>query len=156
MKWIRAAVVVLVASVAGGGEAEAVYGGEVVAKGTPAKIARAKGSITGDYLSGKREISIPLDRRTGNGKTVQVVKATGNNLKNVTAEFPLGKFVCVTGVSGSGKSTLVNEVLLKALRRSLHDARVHPATIGKARTGLVLVVVTCQFKTQGVSGIPHQ
>ncbi|MEM7687217.1 MAG: excinuclease ABC subunit A, partial [Pseudomonadota bacterium] len=96
------------------GPGAGVHGGEVVAKGTPPELA-ASGSVTGDYLSGKREIPVPLDRRKGKKgkKKVTVVKATGNNLQNVTVDFPLGKFVCVTGVSGGGKSTLTIETLFK-------------------------------------------
>ena len=109
------------------GPGAGVHGGEVIAHGTPAKITRAKGSITGDYLSGKREISIPAERRKGNKKTLKVVKATGNNLKNVTAEFPLGKFVCVSGVSGGGKSTLTIETLFKTASMRLNGARQTPA-----------------------------
>ncbi len=109
------------------GPGAGVHGGQIIAQGTPAKIAKAKGSITGDYLSGKREIAIPLDRRTGNGKTVTVEGATGNNLQNVTADFPLGTFTCVTGVSGGGKSTLTIETLFKTASLRLNGARQTPA-----------------------------
>ncbi|NNF92547.1 MAG: excinuclease ABC subunit UvrA, partial [Boseongicola sp.] len=95
------------------GPGAGVHGGEVVAKGTPSEIMATKASVTGDYLAGRREISVPGERRKGNKKKLTVVKATGNNLKEVTAEFPLGKFVCVTGVSGGGKSTLTIETLFK-------------------------------------------
>ena len=82
------------------GPGAGVHGGHVVAHGTPAEIAASEASLTGQYLSGLREIPVPSVRRAGNGKAVRVVGATGNNLREVTAEFPLGRFVCVTGVSG--------------------------------------------------------
>ncbi|MGB1722101.1 MAG: hypothetical protein ACPHFW_10410, partial [Paracoccaceae bacterium] len=81
------------------GPGAGVHGGQVVAHGTPAEITAHETSITGQYLSGEREISVPLDRRAGNGKTLTVVNAHGNNLKNLTVDFPLREFVCVTGVS---------------------------------------------------------
>ncbi|NDR56419.1 excinuclease ABC subunit UvrA [Aliiruegeria sabulilitoris] len=109
------------------GPGAGVHGGEVVACGTPEEIAAHEGSITGAYLSGKREIPVSQKRREGNGKAVTVVKATGNNLKKVTAEFPLAKFVCVTGVSGGGKSTLTIETLFKTASMRLNGARQTPA-----------------------------
>ena len=109
------------------GPGAGVHGGEVVAKGTPQQIARQKGSITGEYLSGKRSIEIPAERRPGKGKSVTVVKANGNNLKDVTVDFPLGQFVCVTGVSGGGKSTLTIETLFKTASMRLNGARQTPA-----------------------------
>ncbi|MBO9445200.1 excinuclease ABC subunit UvrA [Ruegeria sp. R14_0] len=109
------------------GPGAGVHGGQVVSKGTPAEIASDAASMTGQYLAGAREISVPAERRKGNKKKVTVVKATGNNLKNVTAEFPLGKFVCVTGVSGGGKSTLTIETLFKTASMRLNGARQTPA-----------------------------
>ncbi len=109
------------------GPGAGVHGGEVVAKGTPKQITNNKKSVTGQYLSGKREIPFSADRREGNGKTVSVVKASGNNLQNVTVDFPLGKFVCVTGVSGGGKSTLTIETLFKTASMRLNGARQTPA-----------------------------
>ncbi|WP_170463899.1 excinuclease ABC subunit UvrA [Ruegeria arenilitoris] len=109
------------------GPGAGVHGGQVVSKGTPAEIAADAASMTGQYLSGTREISVPTERRKGNKKKVTVVKATGNNLRNVTAEFPLGKFVCVTGVSGGGKSTLTIETLFKTASMRLNGARQTPA-----------------------------
>ncbi|MDJ0637738.1 MAG: excinuclease ABC subunit UvrA [Paracoccaceae bacterium] len=109
------------------GPGAGVHGGEVVAKGTTAQIIKNKNSITGDYLAGRREISIPAERRKGNKKSLTVVKAAGNNLQDVTAEFPLGKFVCVTGVSGGGKSTLTIETLFKTASMRLNGARQTPA-----------------------------
>ena len=110
------------------GPGAGVHGGQVVAKGTPPELA-ASGSITGDYLSGKREIAVPSTRRKGKkgNKKVTVVKASGNNLQNVTVDFPLGKFVCVTGVSGGGKSTLTIETLFKTASMRLNGARQTPA-----------------------------
>ncbi|CUH41374.1 excinuclease ABC subunit UvrA [Ruegeria atlantica] len=109
------------------GPGAGVHGGQVVSKGTPDQIAADAASMTGQYLSGTREISVPAERRKGNKKKVTVVKATGNNLKNVTAEFPLSKFVCVTGVSGGGKSTLTIETLFKTASMRLNGARQTPA-----------------------------
>ena len=109
------------------GPGAGVHGGQVVAEGAPPKIAANKESITGDYLAGRRAIGVPISRRAGKGKSVSVVKATGNNLKEVTAEFPLGKFICVTGVSGGGKSTLTVETLFKTASMRLNAARQTPA-----------------------------
>ena len=109
------------------GPGAGVHGGQVVSHGVPAAIAADPNSITGQYLTGAREIAIPATRRKGNKKKIQVVKATGNNLQNVTADFPLGKFVCVTGVSGGGKSTLTIETLFKTASMNLNGARQTPA-----------------------------
>ncbi|WP_142634047.1 excinuclease ABC subunit UvrA [Ruegeria faecimaris] len=109
------------------GPGAGVHGGQVVSQGTPSEIATDAASITGQYLSGTREIPVPSERRKGNKKKVTVVKATGNNLKKVTADFPLGKFVCVTGVSGGGKSTLTIETLFKTASMRLNGARQTPA-----------------------------
>ncbi|MGJ8605844.1 MAG: excinuclease ABC subunit UvrA [Marivita sp.] len=110
------------------GPGAGVHGGQVVSKGTPQEVADDPASLTGQYLSGAREIAVPTERRTGKkGKSIKVVKATGNNLQNVTAEFPLGKFVCVTGVSGGGKSTLTIETLFKTASMRLNGARQTPA-----------------------------
>jgi excinuclease ABC subunit A len=109
------------------GPGAGVHGGQVVSRGTPDEIAADPASLTGQYLSGNREIAVPKHRRDGNGKTLKVVKATGNNLKDMTAEFPLGKFICVTGVSGGGKSTLTVETLYKNAALRLNGARETPA-----------------------------
>ncbi len=111
------------------GPGAGVHGGRIVAEGTPAQIIEDAVSVTGQYLSGTREIAVPTERRKGKKgkKAVTVVKATGNNLRDVTAEFPLGKFVCVTGVSGGGKSTLTIETLFKTASMKLNGARQTPA-----------------------------
>ncbi|MGU8001742.1 excinuclease ABC subunit UvrA [Streptococcus suis] len=119
------------------GPGAGVFGGEIVASGTPAQVAKNKESITGQYLSGKREIPVPLDRRVGNGRFLEVTGAKENNLQDVTVRFPLGKFVAVTGVSGSGKSTLVNSILKKAIAQKLNRNSDKPG----------------KFKT--ISGIEH-
>ena len=98
-------------------------GGEVVAAGTPAEVMKHPKSLTGAYLSGKRQIPIPTTRRPGNGKALEVRGASEHNLKQVNARFPLGTFLAVSGVSGAGKSTLINGILYPALSRALHDAR---------------------------------
>ena len=108
------------------GPGAGVHGGQVVAQGTPQEIMDNKASITGQYLTGAREIAVPSKRRKGKGKKLTVVKATGNNLQNVTADFPLGQFVCVTGVSGGGKSTLTIETLFKNASMKLNGARQTP------------------------------
>ncbi|MFH6650547.1 excinuclease ABC subunit UvrA [Streptococcus suis] len=113
------------------GPGAGVFGGEIVASGTPAQVAKNKKSITGQYLSGKREIPVPLDRRVGNGRFLEVTGAKENNLQDVTVRFPLGKFVAVTGVSGSGKSTLVNSILKKAIAQKLNRNSDKP---GKFKT----------------------
>jgi len=102
------------------------HGGEVVAEGAVAKIIKDKKSITGAYLSGRLKIPVPKQRRDGNGKTLTVIGARQNNLKDLTVNFPLGKLIAITGVSGSGKSSLMNEVLYKSLARSLNRARTQP------------------------------
>ncbi|WP_136635230.1 excinuclease ABC subunit UvrA [Pseudooceanicola onchidii] len=109
------------------GPGAGVHGGSVVAHGTPEAITKDPASLTGQYLAGTREIAVPATRRKGNKKKISVVKATGNNLRDVTADFPLGKFVCVTGVSGGGKSTLTIETLFKTASMRLNGARQTPA-----------------------------
>jgi excinuclease ABC subunit A len=109
------------------GPGAGVHGGQVVSHGTPEQVAADPSSLTGQYLSGLRTIDVPKTRRKGSGKKLTVVGACGNNLKNVTAEFPLGRFVCVTGVSGGGKSTLTIETLFKTAATKLNGARETPA-----------------------------
>ena len=108
------------------GPGAGMHGGEVVAVGTPEEIKKNRKSITGQYLSGARRIETPQVRRASNGHFITLSGATGNNLKEVTAEFPLGTFTCVTGVSGSGKSTLVNETLYQVLARHFYQSRQMP------------------------------
>ena len=110
------------------GPGAGVHGGEIIAEGTPAKIKSTKKSLTGQYLSGTRSIPVPTKRREAYlGRHLRVVEASGNNLKNVTTDIPLGSFTCVTGVSGGGKSTLLLDTLYKATARKLHNARDLPS-----------------------------
>ena len=110
------------------GPAAGIHGGRVIAQGTPREIMANPNSITGKYLSGELEIAVPDQRRAGKkGKRIKVVGARGNNLKDVTAEIPLGTFACVTGVSGGGKSTFLIETLFKAASRRIMGSREHPA-----------------------------
>ncbi|MDO4941188.1 MAG: excinuclease ABC subunit UvrA, partial [Erysipelotrichaceae bacterium] len=99
-------------------------GGQIVAEGTPSEIMKHKTSITGQYLSNRKRIEVPTSRRKGNGKFVEIFGASENNLKNIDVKFPLGKFICVTGVSGSGKSSLVIETLTNAVMKSLNRVRI--------------------------------
>ena len=108
------------------GPGAGVHGGNVLAQGTAEKIKMVDGSETGAYLSGRKRIEIPEKRRKSNGKSIEVIGATQNNLKNINVKFPLGVFICVTGVSGSGKSTLVNEILYKTIARDLNGANEKP------------------------------
>ncbi|HER2382106.1 TPA: excinuclease ABC subunit UvrA [Streptococcus pyogenes] len=96
------------------------FGGEITASGTPKQVAKNKKSITGQYLSGKKFIPVPLERRSGNGRFIEIKGAAQNNLQHLDVRFPLGKFIAVTGVSGSGKSTLVNSILKKAVAQKLN------------------------------------
>ena len=109
------------------GPGAGIHGGEVVSHGSPDQVANDPKSLTGQYLTGVRSIVVPEKRRVGKKKALKVVKATGNNLKNVTVEYPLGQFVCVTGVSGGGKSTLTIETLFKTASMRLNGARQTPA-----------------------------
>lgn len=102
------------------GPGAGAFGGEIVASGTPKQVARSRKSITGQYLSGKKSIPVPLERRSGNGNFIEIKGAKENNLKNLDVKFPLGKFIAVTGVSGSGKSTLINSILKKAVAQKLN------------------------------------
>ncbi|MBR2990759.1 MAG: excinuclease ABC subunit UvrA [Solobacterium sp.] len=114
------------------GPGAGIHGGEVIAEGTPQDIMKCENSITGQDLSGKKKINVPEKRRKGSGKSVKIYGASENNLKHIDVEFPLGKFVVVTGVSGSGKSTLVNEVFMKAVQQSIgRMKRVKPGRFDK-------------------------
>ncbi len=108
------------------GPGAGVHGGEVVCAGPVQDIIACEDSITGQYLSGRKKIEVPKERRKGNGRFITIRGARENNLKNIDVEIPLGKFVCVTGVSGSGKSSLVNEVLYKQLAVTLNNSRLKP------------------------------
>ena len=115
------------------GPGAGIHGGEVVAAGTPAEVMKNPDSITGAYLSGRKQIAIPETRKKGNGLCLEVVGACENNLKDVTVKFPLGKLIVVTGVSGSGKSSLVNEVLSKGIQHSLGRMKVLPGKCKKIK-----------------------
>lgn len=101
-------------------------GGQVMAAGTPKQVMRSRKSLTGQYLSGKKFIPVPHERRIGNGKKITITGAAENNLKDITVDFPLGEFICVTGVSGSGKSTLVNMILKRVLAQKLNNNSAKP------------------------------
>ena len=108
------------------GPGAGIHGGKVIAAGKPSEVAACKSSITGDYLSGRRVIDVPKKRRKGNGLFLEIKGARENNLKNINVKFPLGKFICVTGVSGSGKSSLIREILYKAVASSLYKSKEKP------------------------------
>jgi len=116
------------------GPGAGVHGGEIVSEGTYQEI-KEHSTLTADYLGGRREIEVPKNRRKGNGKSIKITGASGNNLKSVTAEFPLGKMICVTGVSGSGKSTLINETLYPILNKHIYRGVKEPMPYKKI-TGL--------------------
>ena len=105
------------------GPGAGIHGGQIVCTGAVDTIKQCEGSVTGQYLSGRRAVPVPAERRKGNGKFLEVIGAEQNNLKKINVKIPLGEFVCVTGVSGSGKSSLVNEILYKSLARELNRAK---------------------------------
>ncbi len=117
------------------GPGAGIHGGEVVTVGTPDEVAMCTASITGDYLSGRREIPVPTSRRPGNGSFLSIIGAEENNLKKVNVDLPLGCFIAVTGVSGSGKSSLINSVLLRTLAKDLNRAVTYPGRV-ESITGL--------------------
>jgi excinuclease ABC subunit A len=108
------------------GPGAGIHGGQVIFNGKVEDIVNCKKSITGQYLSGAKRVEVPQKRRKGNGKKLKIIGATQNNLKNINVEFPLGEFICVTGVSGSGKSSLINEILYKYLAAELNGAKCRP------------------------------
>ncbi len=103
-----------------------VHGGHVIAQGTAEEVKHVENSITGQYLSGRKKITVPKKRRKSNGKSIEIIGASENNLKNINVKIPLGVFTCVTGVSGSGKSTLVNEILYKNIAKEINGANEKP------------------------------
>ncbi len=107
------------------GPGAGIHGGQIIAQGTPKQILKLD-TPTAGYLNGKRVVPVPAERRKGNGKALELKGATGNNLKNVSVKFPLGVFICVTGVSGSGKSTLINETLYPILSKHAYDSKLEP------------------------------
>ncbi len=113
------------------GPGAGIHGGEVIAAGAPDDVAECENSITGQYLSGKRMIPVPKQRRAGSGEILQIIGARENNLKNINIDIPLGKFIAVTGVSGSGKSSLVNAILYRTLARDLNGAVTYPGKADK-------------------------
>ena len=117
------------------GPGAGVHGGNVMAQGTAEEVKLVSNSVTGQYLSGRKQIKVPAKRRKSNGRSIEVKGATEHNLKNVNVKFPLGQFICVTGVSGSGKSTLVNEVLYKSIAKELNGSNEKPGKC-KEITGL--------------------
>ncbi len=110
------------------GPGAGIHGGEVVFTGTVNELCKQRNSLTADYLTGKRKIPVPATRRKGNGNFIEIIGAKENNLKNINVKFPLGTFVCVTGVSGSGKSSLINEILQKYLSGKLNNAKTFPGS----------------------------
>lgn len=108
------------------GPGAGVHGGEIVSAGTPAEVMADPNSLTGEYLSGKKFIPLPIERRKPDGRYIEIKGASENNLKNVNVKFPLGLFIAITGVSGSGKSTLINEILYKSLAQKLNRAKTKP------------------------------
>ena len=106
------------------GPGAGVHGGEVIAQGKVEDLIKVEKSITGQYLSGKKYIPVPFERRKGNGKFLEINGCKTNNLKNINVKFPLGKFICVTGISGSGKSSLIDDTLYSAIQKELFNKDV--------------------------------
>nr|MBC7614194.1 excinuclease ABC subunit UvrA [Pseudopedobacter sp.] len=135
------------------GPAAGVHGGEIVAQGTAAELLKTH-TLTASYLNGEREIAIPDKRREGNGKVLSLKKATGNNLKNVSVDFPLGKFICVTGVSGSGKSTLIGETLYPVLNKHFFRAKKLPMPFKEIK-GLELIDKVIEINQSAIGRTPR-
>ena len=136
------------------GPGAGIHGGEVMAQGTPEDIMKSENSITGQYLSGRKIIPLPAERRKGNGLFVELTGAEEHNLKKINVKFPLGKFIAVTGVSGSGKSTLVNDVFMKAVLQKLGRVRVHPGKF-KSIKGLENIDKLVQIDQQPIGRTPR-
>ncbi len=129
------------------------YGGEIVAQGTYADILKSK-SLTADYLTGRKAIRVPTERRAGNGHALTLVGARGNNLKNITVDFPLGTLICITGVSGSGKSTLINETLYPILNRYVYKSEKKPLAYDEI-VGLEYVDKIIEINQQPIGRTPR-
>ena len=110
-----------------------VHGGKIIAQGTPEEVMKNKNSLTAKYLTGEYKIEVPKKRRKGNKKTIEILGATENNLKDINVKFPLGKFICVTGVSGSGKSTLINEILYRVVANNIYKSKTKPGKFKKIK-----------------------
>ena len=136
------------------GPVAGIDGGYVVAKGTPEEVMNNEKSITGRYLSGKEKIDVPTKRRKGNKKFIELKGACANNLKNVNVKFPLGKFICVTGVSGSGKSSLINQTLYKILRNNLYKTKEKPGKY-KSIKGLELIDKVINISQEPIGKTPR-
>ena len=129
-------------------------GGYIVAHGTPEEVMKNKNSLTGKYLTGELKIEVPKKRRKGNGKFLEIKGAKENNLKNINVKIPLGKFVCVTGVSGSGKSSLVDEIIYKALMKSVYNSKVEPGKY-KSIKGLEYIDKVVQISQDPIGRTPR-
>ncbi|MFU0833432.1 MAG: excinuclease ABC subunit UvrA [Oscillospiraceae bacterium] len=136
------------------GPGAGVHGGKIVFSGKVQDLLKCKNSITGDYLSGRRKVEIPSVRRKGNGKKLSIIGASQNNLKNINVTFPLGTFICVTGVSGSGKSSLINEILYKYLAAELNGAKSRPGAFRKI-TGLNALDKVIQIDQSPIGRTPR-
>ncbi|MCI1964770.1 MAG: excinuclease ABC subunit UvrA [Oscillospiraceae bacterium] len=136
------------------GPGAGVHGGEVIFNGKVKDLMKCKNSVTGEYLSGRKKVEIPAIRRKGNGKKLSVFGASQNNLKNINVKFPLGEFICVTGVSGSGKSSLINEILYKYLAEKLNRAKARPGSFKKI-TGLSALDKVIQIDQSPIGRTPR-